>query len=161
MKSRLQEEIHKKHPFEHPEDEAFLNLLRTHSVLFGITERFLRNHGLSMATYNMLRILRAAGDEGRSCSGIGDDMVARVPDVTRLVDRLERLGMVTRGRGQDDRRVVRVVITKTGLDLLSKVDAPLIELYKGLFKHMSRTELDHLSALLYKARHPEEFAATS
>ena len=54
MKSRLQEEIHKKHPFEHPEDEAILNLLRTHSVLFSATERFLRNHDLSMATYNVL-----------------------------------------------------------------------------------------------------------
>jgi DNA-binding MarR family transcriptional regulator len=157
MKSRLQEEIHKKHPFEHPEDEAILNLLRTHSVLFSATERFLRNHDLSMATYNVLRILRAAGDEGRSCSGIGDDMVARVPDVTRLVDRLERLGMVTRGRGQQDRRVVRVVITQAGTNLLAKVDMPLIELYKSMFKHMSRGELDHLSVLLYKTRHPEEF----
>jgi DNA-binding MarR family transcriptional regulator len=160
MKSRLQEEIHKKHPFEHPEDEAFLNLLRTHSVLFSATERFLRTNDLSMATYNVLRILRAAGAEGRSCSAIGDDMVARVPDVTRLVDRLERLGFVTRGRGQEDRRVVRVVITQAGTELLAKVDRPLIDLYKGLFKHMTRGELDQLSALLCKARHPEESAAT-
>lgn len=159
MKSRLQEEINKKHPFEHPEDEAFLNLLRTHSVLFSQTERFLRSHELSMATYNVLRILRAAGAEGRSCSEIGDDMVARVPDVTRLIDRLERLELVTRGRGQHDRRVVRVVITLKGSELLAHVDNPLIGLFKDLFKHMSRAELDHLSALLYKARHPEEFGA--
>jgi DNA-binding MarR family transcriptional regulator len=156
MKSGLQAEINKKHPFEHPEDEAFLNLLRTHSVVFGATERFLRNHDLSMATYNVLRILKAAGADGRSCSGIGDDMVARVPDVTRLVDRLERLGLVTRGRGDEDRRVVRVVITPMGLDLLGKVDQPLLGLYKDLFKHMSKSELEQLSALLYKTRHPEQ-----
>jgi DNA-binding MarR family transcriptional regulator len=107
----------------------------------------------------VLRILRAAGEDGRSCSGIGDDMVARVPDVTRLVDRLERLGLVTRGRGEQDRRVVKVAITQQGTDLLTKVDMPLIGLYKNLFKHMSRADLDQLSALLYKVRHPEEFGA--
>ncbi len=160
MKSGLQAEIHKQHPFEHVEEEAFLNVLRTHSVLANTAERFLRASGLSMATYNVLRILRAAGPEGKSCSAIGEDMVARVPDVTRLVDRLEGLELVTRARGADDRRVVRVVVTPQGLALLMKVDRPLINMYKQLLEHMSSSDLRLLSDLLYQARHPEEFTKT-
>lgn len=153
MSHGLQHEIHKKRPFDIAEEETYLSILRTHSLLTNATERFLRDYGLSMATYNVLRILRAAGSEGKTCSQVGLDMVALVPDVTRLVDRLERASLVTRTRSHDDRRVVRVAITEQGLTLLAKVDQPLVELYRSQLGHMTREEHAQISSLLYKARH--------
>src|SRR5690242_9245315 len=94
----LAAEIGKRRPFELPEQEAYLNLLRTMSFLSADGERMLKEHGLSEATYNILRILRGAGDAGRPSGEIGRDMITRVPDVTRLVDRLEKMGLATRCR---------------------------------------------------------------
>jgi DNA-binding MarR family transcriptional regulator len=153
MTQGLAQEIHKKNPFDVPEEEAFLNVMRTHSILSNVVERFLRPYDLSFATYNALRILRAAGKDGKTCSSVGVDMVARVPDVTRLMDRLERQGLVKRAREREDRRVVRVLVTDQGLALLDKVDKPLIELQRGLLGHLPKPELETMSQLLYKTRH--------
>lgn len=152
--SMLQAEIFKRHPFETPAQEAFLNLLRTTSVLDAPFERLLRDHGLSTATYNVLRILRGAGESGRVCHEIGRHLVARVPDVTRLIDRLEKQGLAKRTRGDADRRLVRVVITQMGLEVLAKLDAPIMEAHQRQMSHMTDDELATLSRLLAKARAP-------
>ena len=111
----LGDEIGKSKPFETPEQEAYLNLLRTASVLSEGFARLFAAHGLSETAYNALRILRGAGEGGRMCQEIGGQLVARVPDVTRLVDRLERRGgLPSPGRAGSAGGVC--VITARGLE---------------------------------------------
>src|SRR5262245_43746903 len=139
----LAAEIGKKRPFESPQEEAALNIIRTASLISWEFERLLKEHRLSEATYNILRILRGGGP--RSCSEIGADMLTRVPDVTRLIDRLERLGLAQRRRVPEDRRVVLVQITAKGLRALDALDKPGTDLNNALLGHMTRPELAELS----------------
>jgi len=153
----LQHELGKKRPFESPEVEAFLNILRTASLLASETGRFLKSYGLSEPQYNALRILRGHGDEGIRSQMIGDQLVAQVPDVTRLVDRLVAADLAERCGGETDKRVVIVKITRKALDLLARIDRPLLDLHKRQLGHMAAADLRRLSALLAKARRqPDE-----
>lgn len=152
----LAREIGKRRPFESPEQEAFLNVARTAAVLGAPFTRLFREHGLSEAGYNVLRILRGASDrgehEGRSCSHIGSHLIAPVPDVTRLVDGLARKGLVRRKRGKLDARVVMVQITPAGLARLGKLDGPVLDLHRAQLGSLSRDELSRLNDLLERAR---------
>jgi DNA-binding MarR family transcriptional regulator len=148
----LKDEIKKVNAFEHPEEEAYLNLLRTTTVLYAEFERLFKQAGLSEPQYNVLRILRGVGGCGVPCSEIGSRMIARVPDVTRLVDRLEAAGMVERCRIPNDRRVVQVKITDKGREAIAGLDEPLTQLSKRLLSHMTPAELAQLNRLLEKAR---------
>lgn len=155
--STLQHEIKKRRPFDLPEEEALLNLRRTASFLGNQEERFLKAYGISEAQYNALRILRGAklgGDAALPCLEVAERMITAVPDITRLVDRMEHAGLVDRRRTKEDRRVVLVSITKAGLDLLARIDKPLTELIRGQLGHLSRSELGALNRLLVKARRP-------
>lgn len=159
--SALQHELGKRKPFESAEQEAFLNVVRTSSVLGAAFQRLFREYKLSESTYNALRILRGVKDDPstkgvRSCTQIGDHLVARVPDVTRLIDRLEQLGLAERVRCEQDRRVVYVRITRKGSDVLTALDEPVRELHHAQLGHMSRAELAELSRLLVKARRAGE-----
>ncbi len=151
----LQHEVNKKRPFDLPEQEAYLNLIRTAAELDGPLLAVLKPKGLTPSTYNVLRILRGSGSEGRHASDIGCDMVVRVPDVTRLVDRLEKRGLVERERSTTDRRVVVVRISKAGLALLKTLDKPVLEVHEAQLGHLSRGELEELNRLLEKARQPQ------
>lgn len=156
----LQHELGKRQPFEHPEVEAMLNLVRTASRLQSENERLIKSFGLSGATYNILRILRGhqqyagRGFRGVPCSQIGAELVTSVPDVTRLIDRLIEAGLVERERSEEDRRIVFIRITKDGLDRLAQVDQPLLDLHLAQLGHLSRGELATLNELLVKARRP-------
>jgi DNA-binding MarR family transcriptional regulator len=154
-KSVLQQELNKKHPFDSPEQEASLNLARTHDHLHAEGARLLQGYGISAPQYNVLRILRGNSGDGVPCQEIGGQMVTRMPDVTRLVDRLEEAGLVERCRSLEDRRVVRVKITRKGLDLLARLDQPVLDLHRRLLGHLTRDELTELNRLLVKARRPE------
>jgi DNA-binding MarR family transcriptional regulator len=154
-KSVLQQELRKKNPFTAPEQEAALNLLRTHDHLQQEFARLFGEHGISSPQYNVLRILRGAGGEGLPCLEIGARMITRMPDITRLADRLEEAGLVQRCRSDKDRRVVLVRITRAGLDLLARLDKPVLDLHRRLLNHLSRAELDELNRLLVKARQAE------
>jgi len=151
-KSALQAEIKKKHPFEQIEEEAYLNLLRTSSMLLADFERLFKQHGLSEPQYNVLRILRGADGDGLPSLEIASRMIARVPDITRLIDRLEAAGMVARRRCTKDRRVVYVAITPAALDILARLDEPVLRLHREQFAHMPPAEISRLSRLLEKAR---------
>jgi len=161
MPTTLKDEIGKRHPFASPEEEAYLNILRTATALLGDFERLFKAHGLSEPTYKLLRILRGhaqrpdANPAGVPCQIIGEQLITRLPDVTRLVDRLERMGLVKRSRTPQDRRVVLVGITRKGLALLAELDEPIAALHRRQLAHMTRAELAELSRLLVKARHPE------
>ena len=152
--SRLQAELKQNKPFALLETEVSLNLLRTQGVLRGPADALLRASGLSASGYNVLRILRGAGTTGLPCRDIGDRMVTRVPDVTRLLDRLTTDGLVSRERARDDRRVVLTQITSEGRRLVDSLDEPVETLAKESLGHMSQHELRTLSRLLEKARNP-------
>lgn len=113
-------------------------------------ERVLRARDLSLATYMVLRSLRGAGKNGRSASAIVDDMTARVPDVTRLVDRLETAGLVSRSRAESDRRIVLVCITQKGERVLAEVEPMLQTLFQRLLGHLGDSELLALVDVLSK-----------
>lgn len=151
----LAAEIGKRGGFESEAQEAYLNLVRTHAVLSAGFARLFRAHGLSEPQYNVLRIVAGAGRNGRTMDGIGCDMVARDPDVTRLVDRLEGGGYVERRRSEEDRRVVRVHATASGRGLLRRLSGPVLELHERQMGHMGARDLGRLSALLGEARRGE------
>jgi DNA-binding MarR family transcriptional regulator len=152
----LKDEIKKKKPFEHPSEEAYLNLLRTTAVLYAVIERVFKASGLSEPQYNVLRILRGAGGEGLPSTEIASRMITRVPDVTRLVDRLEAAGLVERHRTAEDRRVVLVKVTGKALKALADLDEPLAQTHRRQMAHMTRKELEELSRIMVKLRHPPE-----
>ncbi len=147
----LASELKKRRPFEHPEQEAALNLMRTADWLSLEFGRLFRQHGLSAPQYNILRILRG---ESRALPSleIGSRMVTGVPDVTRLIDRLEGAGLVARRRCEEDRRVVYVELTASGAAMVASLDGPVLELHKRLLGHLDRESLAALSRLLVEAR---------
>lgn len=152
--------IGKRRPFASLEQEAYLNLLRTHSVLTAPFDRLLRAHGISQPLYNILRILRGhaercaggrVGPAGVPVLRIGQEMVTREPDVTRLVNRLEQAGLAVRARCQADRRVVYVCITNLGVALLDRIGPEIEAIHRAQFQGLSREELRALNDLLFKA----------
>lgn len=148
----LQKEIKQRKPFASLEQEVVLNVMRTAGSLRQGTTELLKPYDLSAPQYNVLRILRGAGDEGLPCSEVGDRLVSRDPDVTRLLDRLEKRGLIERGRSETDRRVVTATITKKGLELVDELDTPVIEMHTEQLGHMKKKELKKLVSLLEKAR---------
>lgn len=150
-KSRLQRELAKKRPFDSPEQEASLNILRTNDLLQNRLGRFFRGYGLTSSQYNVLRILRGEGKSMPSLE-IAERMIQVVPAITGLLDRLENQGFIKRRRCDDDRRVVLVQITEKAQALLARMDEPLLSLHKELVGHLTRVELNALTRLLEKAR---------
>jgi DNA-binding MarR family transcriptional regulator len=135
-----------------PEQQAYLNLIRTAEVLsIGLSD-MLGAHGLSGKQYNILRALRRGGPEGLTISQVGEQMTDPRADVTRLMDRLERERWVERHHDTRDRRVVRAQLTRSGAELLARLDAPVVALHQAQLGHMTPGELGHLIALLRKAR---------
>ena len=152
--ANLADEIGKSHSFASPEQEAFLNLARTSEALSSEFDRLFKEHGLSGPQYNALRILRGHA-EPMQVYEIAELMITPQTDITRLVDRLEQAGFVSRARCGEDRRVVWVTLTAVGKSVLKKLDRPVKELHERQFQHLTRRELAALSQLLFKARHPE------
>jgi DNA-binding MarR family transcriptional regulator len=134
------------------ENRVFVALLQAADTLGQEAEQLLKAAGLTGAQYNVLRILRGAEPQGLPCRGIGDRMISHDPDMTRLLDRLEKRGLITRERQTDDRRVVKTRITPQALSLLKTMDQPVRELHKRQFRHMSNARLKVLSDLLEEAR---------
>ncbi len=150
-KTRLQDELKKKRPFDSPEQEAILNILRTNDQFQNRFGRLFREFGLTSSQYNVLRILRGEG-KPMSCLEIGERMIQVVPAMTGLLDRLEKQELVRRERCTEDRRIVYVELTEKAKELLGQIDDPVDELHKQLMGHLTRSELKELSRLLEKAR---------
>lgn len=151
-KRTLAQDINKTGPFSSAEQEAYLNIVRTEDVLSSDFAAMFRAHGLSAPLYNALRIVCAAGSDGVPSQKIAEDMVKRHPDVTRLVDRLERRRLVARKRSTEDRRVVRIVATAAGRRKVAGMDAGVSELHLAQLGHMSGERLGLLNELLVEAR---------
>ncbi len=149
---RLQAEIKQNKPFQSLEQEAYLNLLRTADALFRREEELLKRVDLSPPQYNVLRILRGAEPEGLACRDIGERMLTRDPDITRLLDRLEQRKLVKRARARKDRRVIITRITPPGLLLLNQLDVPIRSLSQETLSHLGKQRLKTLVGLLEVAR---------
>lgn len=150
----LQEEIGKVTGFDCPEQEAFLNLLRTHAGLAGEFAQLFKEFGLSEPQYNALRIVAAAGTRGIRTETIGARMVARDPDTTRLIDRLVKAGLVSRRRSEEDRRCMLVGITDDGRQMLRRLRPRVDRMHREQLGHLDSRDLARLSELLFRARHP-------
>jgi DNA-binding MarR family transcriptional regulator len=148
----IRAEIKQNKPFSSVEEEAYIALLRTADDLQWRVAEILKPHGLSPTQYNALRILRGAGEKGLPCSEIGERMINRDPDITRLVDRLERRGLVRRSREAKDRRVITTRITPEGLEVLQALDRPVEALHGRLLGHLDESRLQSLIRLLEDAR---------
>jgi DNA-binding MarR family transcriptional regulator len=154
MPTDLRREIKQGKPFQSLEQEAMLNLERTTAVLSHAIAEALKPHGITPTQYNVLRILRGAGTPGLCRNEVRDRLVSQVPDVTRLLDRLEEVGLIERSRDAADRRLVTTRITAKGQQLLRDLDAPVVEMHRRQLGHMTREQLRTLIELLGVARGP-------
>jgi DNA-binding MarR family transcriptional regulator len=148
----LQKELKQKKPSASREEEAYLSILRSAEALSWAVTELLKGADLTPTQYNALRILRGAGAEGASCSEVGDRMVTKDSDITRLLDRLEKRGLITRERGVEDRRRITTRITDEGLRLLAELDEPVLELQRRQLGHLGAKRLSALIELLNAAR---------
>src|SRR5262245_1971276 len=134
-----------------PEEAAFLDLLRTTDMLSRRPAQALKAEDLSPTQYNVLRILRGAPD-GLPCGEIASRMITRDPDITRLLDRLEKRGLISRSRENKDRRMVLARITPDGLNVLARLDEPIREAHRGQLGHLGGERLKVLTKLLHAMR---------
>ena len=148
----LRREIEQKRPFASLEEEVYLNLQRTSERLERRLAEGLRPHGLSPTQYNALRILRGAGAEGLPCGEVGERMVTHDSDVTRLLDRLAKLGLVERSRSERDRRVVVARATPKALRLLAQLDEPVEAMVRESMSRLSPARLEALNRDLERLR---------
>ncbi len=152
MARGLQAELKQKVPFRSREQEAYLSLLRTSDALEASVESNLKEFGLTGTQYNALRILRGAGAEGLPCSEIGERMITHDPDITRLLNRLQKRGLAVRARARNDRRVIHGKITAAGLKLLREMDEPVEKHSREMLKHVGQEKLAQLIELLEEVR---------
>ena len=134
------------------EGRVFVALLQTADAVGQEAEQLLKSQGLTGAQYNVLRILRGAEPGGLPCRGIGDRMISHDPDMTRLLDRMEKRRLITRMRQTDDRRVIKTRITRQGLQMLKALVQPVRGLHKRQFRHMTAARLRALAGILEEVR---------
>ena len=152
MTATLRDELQQYRPFTSPQQEAFLNIARTQAVLFDAFEKLLRPHGISLTQYNVLRVLRGAEPDGLCRNEVRDRLLTRMPDVTRLLDRMEEAGLISRVRDSEDRRQVTTRLTKQGRQLVDKLDAPVADEHQRCLGHLTQAQLATLIDLLTLVR---------
>ena len=148
----LRDELHQRKPFATPQQEALLNIVRTGALLQDTFEQLLKPYGITGTQYNVLRILRGAEPDGLCRNELRDRMLTRMPDVTRLLDRMEEADLVTRTRGKDDRRLVSTRITRQGNRLLDDLRDVVSADHQKQLGHLTKEQLRTLSDLLTLVR---------
>jgi DNA-binding MarR family transcriptional regulator len=151
-KSPLAVALKQNRPFVSLQQEAFLSILRTASELSHASDKFLREFGISQPQYNVLRILRGAGAEGLCRNEISARMVTATPDMSRLLDRMERSGWITRERDENDRRQVSTFITDSGKKLLTLMENPIHQQTHRLLEGVKSSDLKMLLDVLAQIR---------
>jgi len=149
---KLLAEIRQNKPFELLEEEAVLNIARTAEVLRQRLTEFLREYQLSETQYNVLRILRGAGDQGATCTQVSERMINHDPDITRLLDRMEARGLIRRERSKEDRRAVVATISPDGLALLGSMDEPLRNYLRDRMGRLGKANMEQLIGQLEQVR---------
>ena len=152
MAKGIQAELKQSKPFSSLAEEAFIALMRTADQLQWTGAELMKRFDVSPTQFNALRILRGAGPQGLPCSEIGERMITRDSDITRLLDRLEKRGLAERCRESKDRRVIMAHITAAGLALLKKMDKPVEEFHRRLLGQLEEARLHSLLRLLEEAR---------
>ena len=142
----------KQEQFKSPDQEVLLNVLVASSWILNVLAATMAPYGVTPAQYNVLRILRGSHPETLTCSALGQRLLDRTPDVTRLLNRLDRHGLIHRARAEHDRRVVQVGITEAGLALLERMRDDIEAAEQRLTGHLSSSEHQHLSRLLERLR---------
>lgn len=153
-KPQILGEIRQGKPLGSVSEEALLGLFRTSDLLHRQVNRRIEPHGISAQQYNVLRILRGAGEKGLPTLEVAGRLVEQTPGITRLLDRLEKKKLIRRQRCPEDRRQVLCWITLEGLDLLGRLEDPLREFDRNVFKMLSVKELRALVRLLDRIRKP-------
>jgi DNA-binding MarR family transcriptional regulator len=151
----LHVELKSARPFDLLEEETHLSIVRTAAILEHAMAQVLKPYGLTVTQYNVLRILRGAGEGGLCRNEIGERLLRQVPDVTRLLDRLTELKLIGRERTDTDRRMVRTHITPKGLKVLGELDAPVRAFHRTRLEGMSRQKLRQLVDALAELRAAE------
>jgi DNA-binding MarR family transcriptional regulator len=144
MPSRLQAELKQTKPFPRRSSEALLSVLRTAALLEHQLNEVLRPYGITELQYNVLRILRGAGPKGLCGREIAERLVSKVPDVSRLLDRMEGMQLLRRERDATDRRHVTARITPGGLRVLDEATAKLEAFERERFGHLDPERLQHI-----------------
>jgi DNA-binding MarR family transcriptional regulator len=152
VSSELQRELKQNRPFVEPTQEAAVSLMRTADLVRRSVAAVVEPHGITPQQYNVLRILRGAGDEGLPTLEIAERMIEQTPGITRLIDRLELKQLVSRERSVTDRRQVFCRITRGGLALLARLDGPIVEAEREALGVLSDRQLAQLLSLLDRAR---------
>lgn len=142
MPDRLRAELKQTKPFPRRSAEALLSVLRTAAILEHQMGEALKPHGITMTQYNVLRILRGAGANGLCGREVGERMVSNVPDVSRLLDRMEEIGLIQRERNEADRRHVTARITPKGLDVVARATPRLDAVERVRFGHIGGNRLE-------------------
>lgn len=152
MTANLQCELQQRKPFTSPEQEAQLSIVRTGTMLLDAFEQLLKPYAISGTQYNVLRILRGAEPRGLCRNELRDRLLTRMPDATRLLDRMEDAGLVSRARDAADRRLVTTRLTDQGRRLVDALDSVVAEEHQRRLGHLSRDQLATLIELLALAR---------
>ena len=152
MVSSARQALRQRRPFRSVEQEAFLALVRTATALTDALEQVLRTEGLTLAQYNVLRILRGAEPAGLCRNEVRDRMLTRMPDMTRLLDRMEAIGLVVRARTAEDRRLVTTRVTERGLQILERLDDAVTAEHRRRFAHLNKEQIRSLTGLLERVR---------
>lgn len=144
--------------FDSATQETYLNLWRSYDRLRAIEDQLFSRWDLTAQQYNVLRLLESSTEQAVPTLSLASRLVSRAPDITRMIDRLEKRGWIRRERSENDRRTVMVSITTVGRELLASIAEPLSECHQEQLGHMTEQELETLTGLLCKARRPHESA---
>ena len=155
MRRHLRDEIKQTRPFERASDEALLSILRTATVLEHGSNELLRPYGITMTQYNVLRILRGAGARGLCGREVGERLISRVPDVSRLLDRMAEMGLLEKERDAADRRHVTARITTKGRRVLKQATPVLAEYGRTRVERLSERSIEALVEALEAVREGE------
>lgn len=142
--------------FDSLEQEVFLNLWRTYDRLRSMEDEVFGPRGISSQQYNVLRLLAAHHPESVPTLTIADRMISKAPDITRMLDKLETASFIQRTRPQENRRMVLITITASGLALLGEIAEPLQRCHAKQLGHLDKLELEQMVLLLQRARRPHE-----
>ena len=153
MPSSLRHELKQTRPFRSLEEEATLSIVRTAAAFEHAFAQALKPYGITQTQYNVLRILRGAGSSGLCRNEVGQRLLRQVPDVTRLLDRMEDMELITRTRGGEDRRYVNTTISKKGLTAVNELDAVVDAMHRKWLGHLDKSRLELLIKLLDATRH--------
>ena len=155
MPNELKQEIKQRKPFKSLKEEARLNIVRTSNLLQDSFELMLKPYGITSTQYNVLRILRGAEPDGLCRNEVSARLLNRMPDATRLLDRMEEAGLVTRERTGKDRRLVNTRITQDGRHLVDSLDAEAEGQHEERLGHLTKGQLKTLVDLLTLVRNPK------